>query len=99
MNLVTFKWDILGLNRRPNPLSSYFNSLFLNSGLVDVEPLPLLAFWRNRRVGDSGIAKRLDQFLVEESFLLSFDNYRSWVRSKTLSNHQPLVFQVDVKDS
>lgn len=67
-----------------------FNSLFLASRLVDIEPYPMLPTWRNSLVGVNGITKWLDRFLLEDYLLISFQKYKSCVGWETILDHQPI---------
>jgi hypothetical protein len=64
-----------------DPLAIFFKDLFDNSSLVDVAPTELVPTWRNGRIGDSSIAKRLDRFFVAEDLIGPAMRYRSWVES------------------
>jgi hypothetical protein len=74
---------------------SYFNQLFREEGLVNVEPVKFLPTWRNGRGEQDFVAKRLDCFLINEN--LAFFGYRykySMVNVK-IYHHMPVVFQLD----
>jgi hypothetical protein len=50
-------------------LSGYFIRKLEVVGLLDIEPTKLTPTWRNKRIGEDKIAKRLDHFLISEGFL------------------------------
>ena len=64
LNLTLHSSEIWGTKASMDPLSSLFLSLFESVGLVDVTPLVAGPTWRNGRVGNEGISKRLDHFLI-----------------------------------
>jgi hypothetical protein len=76
-------------------MASYFNQLFQEEGLIDVEPVKFLPTWRNGRGEQDFVAKRLDHFLINEKLALSGHRYRSWVVNVKISDHMPVVFQLD----
>jgi hypothetical protein len=59
-------------------LASYFNQLFQDEGLIDVEPINLLPTWRNGRGDQDYVAKRLDRFLISEKLVVVGLRYRLW---------------------
>lgn len=89
LNLFTSAKDIWGLNNKPNPLAYFLNVLLTKAGIVDIVPNKLMPTWRNGRASDHRVAKHLDNFMVVESLLISFE-YRSWVGTKVILDHQPI---------
>ena len=49
--------------------------------------------WRNGRIGDEGISKFLDRFLIFNSLLPSLGVYRTWTKCLELSDHFPICFE------
>jgi hypothetical protein len=86
---------VWGSYPRTDPLASYFSQLLQEEGLIDVEPVNFLPTWRNGRGEQEYIAKRLDCFLIKEELALSGLRYRSWVVNVKISDHMPVVFQLD----
>jgi hypothetical protein len=86
----------LGNNNLDRSFGTFFKDLFDNSPLVDVAPTELVPTWRNGRLGDSSIAKRLDRFYVAEDLIGPAMRYRSWVDSTFLSDHAPIFLQLDI---
>lgn len=62
LNLVTSSREIWGDKCRMDVLSPYFQCLFEEDGLIDVEPTTLGPTWKNGRSGSMGVAKSLDCF-------------------------------------
>jgi len=59
-----------------------------------MKPAELLPTWTNGRLGPAGIAKRLDQFLIEEELLLPSYNVQALVNLPFLSAHAPICLQI-----
>ena len=66
LNLTLNASEIWGSKALPDPLGSFFSSLFSEHNLVDVAPPCAGPTWRNGRMGKEGISKRLDHFLLLE---------------------------------
>ena len=47
-----------------DPLFTHFHHFFDSLGLMDIDPPNSSPTWRNGRVGNNGISKRLDRFLI-----------------------------------
>jgi len=47
-------------------------------------------------VGEAFIAKRLDRFLLSEDLVLSSGIFRSWVEFPFISDHAPILLQLEV---
>ena len=60
INLTMNSLEIWGTRAVLDPLASFFKNLFDSVGLIDVAPSIAVPTWRNGRVGDHGIRKRLD---------------------------------------
>ena len=76
-----------------DPLSSHFNLLFDSVGLVDIAPPSAGPTWRNGRVGDEGINKRLDCFLIASSLIPSLLVHHVWTHHIDISDHYPICFE------
>lgn len=55
------------------------------------KPLPT---WRNRRVGEAVLARRLDHFLLKATLIQCLSHYRRWVGSGGISDHSPIYLEV-----
>jgi len=76
-------------------LVDLFKSMFHSHRLIDVQPDTLALTWQNGRSGSDSIAKRLDIFLVSEDLLLEVSLYRSWVEFPYVSDHAPILLQLE----
>eukprot|EP01018_Ginkgo_biloba_P023075 Gb_32325 [translate_table: standard] len=79
LNFVLGRAKIWGLSIHPNPLSNYFLKKLEVVDLLDVEPMKLSPTWRNLRVGEASIAKRLDKILIVKSLVNDKFRLRQWV--------------------
>ena len=64
-----------------------------------MEPPNLNATWRNRRVGEDKISKRLDKFLIGEDVVSSTFQLTQWVEGDGDSNHNLIMLDIkgDIK--
>jgi hypothetical protein len=54
---------------RPNSLADYFGNKFAKANLTYLAPTPLKPTWNNNKTGTTGVAKRIDRFLINDSLL------------------------------
>eukprot|EP00253_Pinus_taeda_P031782 PITA_31782 len=54
----------------------------------------LLPTWRNRRVGDAALTRRLDRFLMKGNLQQRLHLFRQWVGSGGLSDHNPIYLEI-----
>jgi hypothetical protein len=95
LNFSTSLDEVWGEVALSDPLAVFFKDLFANNHLVDVVPAELVPTWRNGRSGVDGIQKRLDRVYVSEAILNESARYRSWVELPFISDHAPVIFQLD----
>eukprot|EP00253_Pinus_taeda_P033725 PITA_33725 len=88
---ITEAW---GPSAREDPLAEFFLNLISENNLIDPSPVKLKPTWRNRRVGDDRIAKRLDRFLVAESLTSKVPMIRQWVEELGNSDHSPIFLDL-----
>ena len=69
LNLTLNGSEIWGSKAQPDPLGPYFTKLFSDHHLADVAPSCAGPTWRNGRMGDEGICKRLDIFFLSFNLL------------------------------
>jgi hypothetical protein len=53
-----------GQRAQDDSLSDFFVHKLGEAGLIDIAPIRLGPTWRNKRLGEDHIAKRLDHFLI-----------------------------------
>lgn len=69
---LNFTWSatkIWGQKAKQDPLVAYLSDMFDRGDMVDVEPFPICPTWRNGRLGNEGIAKRLDRFFISNTLI------------------------------
>jgi hypothetical protein len=71
-----------GPNAHPDSQTAFFRHLIDSKGLIDVAPPKFLPTWRNMRTGEARVAKRLDHFLISESFASLPFQIRQWIGSE-----------------
>jgi hypothetical protein len=76
-----------GPSAHPDNQAGFFSHLLSSNGLIDIAPLKLLPTWRNMRVGEARIAKRLDRFLISEPLAMLPFQFRQWIGSGGESDH------------
>jgi hypothetical protein len=69
---------------------------FQSNRLIDIQPERIVPTWRNGRTGADSIAKRLDRILISEDILNSVGLYRSWVEYPFVSDHAPVLLQLEI---
>ena len=67
-----------GSNGHKYPLSIFFVRRMEDISLFDIHPVNLRTTWRNMRVGQDNISKRLEIFLINEGTLLSDVSIKQW---------------------
>jgi endonuclease/exonuclease/phosphatase family metal-dependent hydrolase len=96
LNLTLNAGESWGSRANLGTLHTFFTNIFSNNNLVDIQPGKLVPTWRNGRVGEAFIAKRLDRFLLSEDLVLSSGIFRSWVDFPFISDHAPILLQLEL---
>lgn len=61
---------------------------------VDVPMLQPMPTWRNRRVGEAALARRLDRFLLKGPLIQELHQFKQWVGAGGLSDHSPILLEI-----
>ena len=77
LNLTMNAVETWGRRAVLDPLVSHFKCLFDSVGLLDISPNIIGPTWRNGRIGDDGIIKRLDHFLLSSALIPSLKVHRT----------------------
>jgi hypothetical protein len=93
LNFTTSLGEMWGHSAAKDPLTDFFNALFIAHDLIDIQPDFLAPTLRNGRLGSTSISKRLDRFYLSESLLTMDEIIRTWVDSPFLSDHAPTLLQ------
>ena len=93
LNLTLNVSEIWGTKAQLDPLGPYFSKLFSDLLLVDVASSCVGPTWRNGRIGEEGISKRLDRFLLSDHLVSLLSRYRVWAHRSGISDHFPVLFE------
>eukprot|EP00253_Pinus_taeda_P002123 PITA_02123 len=83
-----------GSQAQIDPLSDFFKDIMDQHHLADIPMNKPLPTWRNRRVGDAALARRLDRFLIKIPLLQRLTRYRQWVGSWGKFDHSPIFLEI-----
>lgn len=86
--------EIWGDSAKVDELSDFFRQKLAQAGVIDVPPIKLTPTRRNRRTGESHIAKRLDRFLIADSLMESIRRICQWVGGFGDSDHNPILLEI-----
>eukprot|EP00253_Pinus_taeda_P029489 PITA_29489 len=70
-----------GSTAQVDSITDYMTNLLEQTNFVDIPMQKLLPTWRNRRVGDAALARRLDRFIMKDLLLHQLHHYKQWVIS------------------
>lgn len=62
--------------------------------LIDIPMNKPLPTWRNTRVGEATLARRLDRFILQNLMIQRLSHYRQWVGSRGISNHSLIYLEI-----
>eukprot|EP00253_Pinus_taeda_P010845 PITA_10845 len=96
LNFSIGRAEAWGPSAREDPLSDFFFNLITKNNLIDPSPIKLKPTWRNRRIGEDRIAKRLDRFLLAESLSSKVPMIRQWVEEIGNSDHFPIFLDLTI---
>lgn len=63
-------------------------------GLLDIEPFKLSPTGRNKWASIDRIAKRIDCFLITESFIYEANRFRRWLTNRGDFDHSPVLLEI-----
>eukprot|EP00253_Pinus_taeda_P033136 PITA_33136 len=94
LNFSLGRAEIWGPSAREDSLTNFFQNLLTSNKLIDVNLIKLKPTWRNRRVGEARVAKRLDRFLINEDLSALIPIFRQWVEEGGPSDHSPIFLDL-----
>jgi hypothetical protein len=74
----------------------FYKGLFASKNLIDVLPCKIVPTWRNGRSGMEAIARRLDRFLISDSFISNTGYPSTWVEYPYFSDHAPVFLKLNL---
>lgn len=83
-----------GSQAQVDPLSGYMMNLLEQHNLTDVPMNKPLPTWRNIRVGEATLARRLDHLLIKMPLLHQLNRYRHWVASRGILDLSPIYMEI-----
>lgn len=83
-----------GPSVREDSPSDFFQNILISNNLIDVNLIKLKPTWRNRRVGEARVAKRLDRFLINKELSSRIPMFRQWVEEGGPSDHFPIFLEL-----
>lgn len=82
LNVSLGLFEPWGPDAQLDPLADFFLNKIQMGRLIDLDILKEKPTWRNRRVGEARVAKRLDRFLIKEDMAAQIHFFRQWVSSR-----------------
>lgn len=83
-----------GNHAQVDTLLDQFVNLLETHSLVDAPTTKKQPTWRNNRVVEASLARRLDRFLTKEGLIFGGHGIRQWVSSGGLSDHRPIYLEI-----
>jgi hypothetical protein len=96
LNIVLSPDEVWGGSTWHGPSDEFYRGLFSSKKMIDTKPTKLVPTWRNDRSGHEAVARRVDRCLVSEELLLTVGVYRSWVKFPYISEHAPILLQLEI---
>ena len=93
LNLTLNASEIWDIKAQLDPLGPFFSKLFSDHQLVDVAPPFAGPTWRNGRMGEDGISKRLDRFLLSDQLISALPRHWVWAHRSGISDHFLVLFE------
>eukprot|EP00253_Pinus_taeda_P010150 PITA_10150 len=83
-----------GSTAQIDPITDYMTNLLEQTNFMDIPMQRILPTWRNRRIGDAALARRLDRFLMKGTLQQCLHLYRQWVGAGGLSDHTLIFLEI-----
>ena len=99
MNVTLSLLEVWGWGFNEDPMAYFFRNSFEAANLIDATPYVLVSTWSNGCVGKGRIVKILDCFLIAKDISRYFGKFRSWFVSLGLSEHEPIILELDIESS
>eukprot|EP00253_Pinus_taeda_P036198 PITA_36198 len=94
LNFSLGRAEAWGPSAREDPLTEFFIQTLKDHNLIDPSPISLMPTWRNRRIGEDRIAKRLDRFLTSEGLIRNVPLFQQLVEATGNSDHFPIFLDL-----
>eukprot|EP00253_Pinus_taeda_P021770 PITA_21770 len=83
-----------GSQAQVGSITGFMTNLLEQHNLVDIPMNKPLPTWRNRRVGEATLARRLDRFFIKVPLMNQLHHYKQWVGSGGVSDHSSIYLEV-----
>eukprot|EP00253_Pinus_taeda_P010718 PITA_10718 len=83
-----------GSSAQVDAITGHMTNLMEQTNFIDVPMHKPLPTWRNRRVGDDALARRLDRFLMKGPLFQQLHHYKKWVDTGGISDHSPIYLEI-----
>ena len=94
LNLILSQNEKRGGTSSTDPIIDIVEDIILTWDLIDIKPSTRKYTWTNRRFGPRHIAAKLDQFLVQDNFLLLGLIISSKILPFGGSDHKPILLEM-----
>eukprot|EP00253_Pinus_taeda_P017174 PITA_17174 len=95
LNLILHANEKRGGSFTPYPFRNQLETIMQNGDLIDIIPKNRKYSWSNHRLGSNNIMERLDQFLVNISFLSTYSVVNATILPFAVSDHHPITLAMD----
>eukprot|EP00253_Pinus_taeda_P031163 PITA_31163 len=75
-------------------ITDFMRNALEQADFVDVPMQQPMPTWRNRRVGEAVLARRLDRFLLKGPLIQELHHFKQWVGDGGLSDHSPIHLEI-----
>eukprot|EP00253_Pinus_taeda_P026707 PITA_26707 len=83
-----------GSSAQVDAITGHMTNLLEQTNFVDVPMHKPLPTWKNRRVGEAALARRLDRFLMKGLLIQHLHLYKKWVGTGGISDHSPIHLEI-----
>lgn len=87
-------WEV---RTRPNVLSDFLSHHLDSCKIIDLQPIRLNTTWRNKRVEEARVGKRIDRFLGFQELVQKFGFMHQWVGIGRESNISIILLEIKGK--
>eukprot|EP00253_Pinus_taeda_P034258 PITA_34258 len=75
-------------------ITEFMRNTLDQNDFIDIPMQKPLPTRRNRRVGASALARRLDRFLMKGPLIHQLHFYKQWVGTRGISDHSPILLEI-----
>jgi hypothetical protein len=94
INFTLGDCEICGSSAQKYTLYNFFIHKLDEANLFDIQTIKYIPTWKNIRMVDDRVAKRIDRFLLPEPFLQGYLHTRQWMASGGISDHNHILLEL-----